>query len=79
MSDVRSSNPSMATRVSARASGAQLDQTVQQTDEVGLDVSFRTNADSVTAQYMSPLLKLGALAASMPQARLRNFRTIRSA
>jgi outer membrane protein OmpA-like peptidoglycan-associated protein len=55
----------------ARAAGEQLSQTLQRTDELGLDVSFRTNDDSVTVQAMSPLLKLGALVASLPQARLR--------
>ena len=55
----------------ARADGKRLDQTLERTDEVGLDVSFRTDDDSVLAQSMSPLLKLGALAAAMPQARLR--------
>jgi len=54
----------------ARAAGEQLDQTLQRTDELGLDVSFRTDDDSVTVQAMGPLLKLGALATSMPQARL---------
>jgi outer membrane protein OmpA-like peptidoglycan-associated protein len=55
----------------AHSRTAQLDQTVQNTDEVGLDVSFRTDDDSVTAQALPPLLKLGALAASLPQAQLR--------
>jgi outer membrane protein OmpA-like peptidoglycan-associated protein len=55
----------------ARADGERLDQTLERTDEVGLDVSFRTDDDSVLAQSMSPLLKLGALVASMPQARVR--------
>jgi outer membrane protein OmpA-like peptidoglycan-associated protein len=55
----------------ARAIGEQLDQTVERTDELGLDVGFRTDDDSVTVRFMSPLLKLGALAASMPQAQLR--------
>jgi len=55
----------------AQSHGQQLDQALQRTDEVGLDVSFRTDDDSVSAQAMSPLLKLGALAASMPQAQLR--------
>ncbi|HVN44626.1 MAG TPA: OmpA family protein [Steroidobacteraceae bacterium] len=40
------------------------------TDQLGLDVSFRTDDDSVAAAAMSPLLKLGALAASLPQAQL---------
>lgn len=47
--------------------GEQLDATLARTDELGLDVSFRTDDDSVTAQAMSPLLKLGALVASLPQ------------
>jgi outer membrane protein OmpA-like peptidoglycan-associated protein len=55
----------------AQAHGAQLDQTLQQTDELGLDVSFRTNDDSITTRAMPPLLKLGALVVSMPQARVR--------
>jgi len=50
---------------------AQLDQTLQQTEELGLDVSFRTNDDSIATRTMPPLLKLGALVAAMPQARVR--------
>jgi outer membrane protein OmpA-like peptidoglycan-associated protein len=53
-----------------RAHGEQLDATLARTDELGLDVSFRTDDDSVTAQAMSPLLKLGALVASLPQAQV---------
>ena len=55
----------------AQAHGAQLDQTLQQTDELGLDVSFRTNDDSISTRAMSPLLKLGALVVTIPQARVR--------
>ncbi len=54
----------------ARAHGDRLAAELAHTDEVGLEVSFRTADDSVAAQAMSPLLKLGALAASMPQAQL---------
>jgi outer membrane protein OmpA-like peptidoglycan-associated protein len=54
----------------ARAHGEQLAASLSQADELGLDVSFRTDDDSVSAQAMSPLLKLGALAASLPQARV---------
>jgi outer membrane protein OmpA-like peptidoglycan-associated protein len=54
----------------ARAQNADLAAELGRTDQLGLDVSFRTDDDSVTAQAMSPLLKLGALAASMPQAQL---------
>lgn len=55
----------------ARTHGEQLDATLQRTDELGLDVSFRTNEDGVSVEAMPPLLKLGALVASLPQARLR--------
>jgi outer membrane protein OmpA-like peptidoglycan-associated protein len=55
----------------ARLHGAQLDAALQQADQLGLDVSFRTDDDCVTVQAMSPLLKLGALVLSVPQARLR--------
>src|SRR5260370_23710237 len=55
----------------AQAHGARLDQTVQQTDELALDVSFRTNDDSITTRARPPLLKLGALVVTMPQARVR--------
>jgi outer membrane protein OmpA-like peptidoglycan-associated protein len=55
----------------AQARNAQLDATVQHTDQLSLDVSFRTDDDSVTAQAMSPLLKLGALVASMPEAQVQ--------
>jgi len=55
----------------ARARGERLDTTLQHADELGLDVSFRTDDDSVTARAMSPLLKLGALVASLPEARVR--------
>jgi outer membrane protein OmpA-like peptidoglycan-associated protein len=51
----------------ARAHGEELAATLSHTDELGLDVSFRTDDDSVSAQAMSPLLKLGALVASLPQ------------
>jgi len=54
----------------ARAHGEELAATLSHADELGLDVSFRTDDDSVSAQAMSPLLKLGALAASLPQARV---------
>jgi outer membrane protein OmpA-like peptidoglycan-associated protein len=49
----------------------QLDQTLKQTDELTFEVGFRTNDDSIPAERVPPLLKLGALLASMPQARAR--------
>jgi len=54
----------------ARVHGAELAAQLSHTDQLGLDVSFRTDDDSVAAQAMSPLLKLGALAASLPQAQV---------
>jgi outer membrane protein OmpA-like peptidoglycan-associated protein len=54
-----------------RSHNADLDATLQRTDQIGVDVGFRTNDDAVTTQSMPPLLKLGGLVASMPQARVR--------
>jgi outer membrane protein OmpA-like peptidoglycan-associated protein len=54
----------------ARSRNEELASQLARTDQLGLDVSFRTGDDSVAAQAMSPLLKLGALAASLPQAQV---------
>jgi outer membrane protein OmpA-like peptidoglycan-associated protein len=54
----------------ARSRGAQLDQTLQHTDALGFDVHFRTDDDAVSAQAMAPLLKLGGLVASLPEAQV---------
>jgi outer membrane protein OmpA-like peptidoglycan-associated protein len=54
----------------SRAHRDELAAELAHTDQLGLDVSFRTADDSVAAQAMSPLLKLGALAASLPQAQV---------
>ena len=54
----------------ARAHDAELATQLSHTDQLGLDVSFRTDDDSVAAQALTPLLKIGALAASMPQAQM---------
>jgi outer membrane protein OmpA-like peptidoglycan-associated protein len=51
--------------------GEQLDLALSQTNELQTDVSFRTNDDSIQTQAMSPLMKLGALAASLPDAKVR--------
>jgi outer membrane protein OmpA-like peptidoglycan-associated protein len=51
--------------------GEQLDLALSHTDEVQTDVGFRTNDDSIQAQAMPPLLKLGALAAALPDAKVR--------
>jgi len=55
----------------AYLSGVQLGRTVAAIDAVGMDVSFRTDEDSIKVEDMGPLLKLGALAAAVPDAKLR--------
>ena len=50
---------------------AQLKQTLAAVDTIGMDVSFRTDDDSIKVEDMAPLLKLGALAAAVPDAKLR--------
>ena len=54
-----------------RTHGAQLEHTLAAVDAVGMDVSFRTDDTSIKAEDMGPLLKLGALAAAVPDATLR--------
>jgi outer membrane protein OmpA-like peptidoglycan-associated protein len=51
--------------------GEQLDLALSHTDEVQTDVGFRTNDDSIQTQSLSPLMKLGALAAALPGAKVR--------
>jgi outer membrane protein OmpA-like peptidoglycan-associated protein len=51
--------------------GEQLDLALSHTDEVQTDVGFRTNDDSIQTQSLSPLMKLGALAAALPDAKVR--------
>jgi outer membrane protein OmpA-like peptidoglycan-associated protein len=55
----------------AQARDALKDQALRQTDELGLDVGFRTNDDAISLQTLPPLMKLGALAAALPQAQVR--------
>jgi len=55
----------------AQAKGEQLDQALKKTDELQTDVSFRTNDDSINTQAMPSLLKIGALAAAMPDVKVR--------
>jgi len=62
---------SEAQRARLAGSVGQLDETLKHTDELELSVSFRTDDDAVAVEAVAPLLKLGALAASLPQARLR--------
>lgn len=51
--------------------GEQLDLALSHTDEVQTDVGFRTNDDSIQTQSLPPLMKLGALAAALPGAKVR--------
>ena len=55
----------------SQQTAAQLDATVSRMDKLETDVGFRTNDASIDAKAMPPLLKIGALAASMPDARIR--------
>ncbi len=55
----------------SRTHGAQLEHTLSAVDAVGMDVSFRTDDTSIKVEDMGPLLKLGALAATVPDAQLR--------
>ena len=50
---------------------AKLDETVSRTDQVETDIAFRTNDASIETKSMPALLKLGALAASMPDVKVR--------
>jgi outer membrane protein OmpA-like peptidoglycan-associated protein len=49
----------------------QLDRALDATNEVQADIGFRTDADTIEAQAVPPLLKLGALAAALPDATVR--------
>jgi outer membrane protein OmpA-like peptidoglycan-associated protein len=60
-----------ATLTEARAKSDQMNLTLQKTEELGTDVGFRTNDDTVSPQAMSPLKKLGELAAAMPDVKVR--------
>jgi outer membrane protein OmpA-like peptidoglycan-associated protein len=59
-----------ATLTQERAKSDQMTLMLQKTDELGTDVSFRTNDDKVSEQALSPLKKLGELAASMPDVKV---------
>jgi outer membrane protein OmpA-like peptidoglycan-associated protein len=66
--DVAELNTSLA---QARTKSDQLDLALKNTDELETDVGFRTNDDSINTAAMPPLLKMGALAASMPDLKVR--------
>jgi outer membrane protein OmpA-like peptidoglycan-associated protein len=56
---------------SAETRANQLEQSLSATDEVGMDVNFRTDDSAIRAAAVTPLLKLGALAASMPDVKVQ--------
>jgi outer membrane protein OmpA-like peptidoglycan-associated protein len=69
-------NSSLKTDLSkSEADRARLEQNVSELQstlaELQTDVKFRTNDTSVDTQAMSPLLKLGSIAASMPDVKVR--------
>lgn len=51
--------------------GQQLDRALSHTDEVQTEVGFRTNDDTVQPRAIPSLQKLGALAAALPDAKVR--------
>ena len=55
----------------SQTQGTQLEHTRAAADAVGMDVSFRTDDTAIKVEDMAPLLKLGALAAAVPGAKLR--------
>jgi len=57
--------------VQSQEHSEQMDLALSHTDEVQTDVGFRTNDDSIQTQSLSPLMKLGALAAALPDAKVR--------
>jgi outer membrane protein OmpA-like peptidoglycan-associated protein len=67
-SSVKELNGSLA---ESQTQGTQLEHTRAAADAVGMDVSFRTDDTAIKVEDMAPLLKLGALAAAVPDAKLR--------
>lgn len=55
----------------SQLTAAKLGETVSRTDKLETDVGFRTNDASIDVKAMPPLLKIGALAASMPDVKVR--------
>ena len=60
-----------ASLTEAKARDAALTETLDKTEQLGLDVPFRTDDDSVATESVPPLLKLGALVTAMPESRVR--------
>lgn len=59
------------TLTAAQARDALQEHALQQANDLGIDVAFRTNDDAISLQTLPPLMKLGALAAALPQAKVR--------
>ena len=59
------------TLAETRARATQLDATLSRTNEIETDVGFRTDDASINTKALPPLLKLGALAAAMPDVKVR--------
>jgi outer membrane protein OmpA-like peptidoglycan-associated protein len=55
----------------AETRASRLEQSLSATDEVGMDVNFRTDDSAIRAAAVTPLLKLGALAASLPDVKVQ--------
>jgi outer membrane protein OmpA-like peptidoglycan-associated protein len=55
----------------AQARDALQEQALRETNDLGIDVGFRTNDDAISLSSLPPLMKLGALAAALPQAKVR--------
>ena len=50
---------------------SKLGETLARTNQIGLDVGFRTNDDSIPDQTLPPLQRIGTLAAAMPDSVVR--------
>ena len=60
-----------ASLVQVQAHDAQLGDRLKKANQLGLDVSFRTNESEIGPQALPPLLQLGALAVAMPDSTVR--------
>jgi len=60
-----------ASLAKVQAHDSELGQVLERTDQIGLDVSFKTNDDSIPEQALAPLQRMGALAATLPQTVVR--------
>jgi outer membrane protein OmpA-like peptidoglycan-associated protein len=59
------------TLAAVQAQDTRNDQALHETNDLGMQVLFRTDDDALTVQSLPPLLKLGALAAALPEAKVR--------